>query len=61
MAPRSLRPRRVEACREETTIYSWLEDDGDYVRLERRRRPIELEPVVGVHRPEPERARRKLA
>jgi hypothetical protein len=60
--PRHGPPRRtLEFSPEEVAMNRWLEEEGDYVRLERRRRTIELEVAVGLDVLEPKRADRELA
>jgi hypothetical protein len=50
------RRRTIELCPEEAAMSRWFEDEGDYVRLERRRRPVELEVTVGLDVLKPKRA-----
>ena len=53
--------RTVDLCPEEAAMGRWLDEEGDYVRLERRRRTIELEMSVGFDVLKPKRADRELA
>jgi hypothetical protein len=48
--------RPVPFSREDAELNKWLIDEGDYVTLERVRRPIELEIGVRLDVREPERA-----
>jgi hypothetical protein len=54
MSQRRTDRRPVPFSREDAELNKWLNDEGDYVTLERVRRPIELEVGVrlDVHKPE---------
>ena len=54
MPQRARDKRSVEFAPEDAVMSKWLVDDGDYVTLERVRRPVQLEvPIrLDVHKAE---------